>query len=88
VRSALTAHGDAGRYEFRLEGQLGYSWTEWFDGFALTNAGDGTTTLTGPVTDQAALHGLLRRVSDVGMTLISVNLLDDHEGPEPPHVGS
>jgi hypothetical protein len=63
-------------YEIRLQGQLDQRWTDWFEGFTLVIESDGTTTLTGPVTDQAALHGLLRRVSDLGVTLISVNELD------------
>jgi hypothetical protein len=63
-------------YELRLQGQLDRRWSEWFEGFTLANQSDGTTTLTGPVTDQAALHGLLRRVGDLGVTLISVNDLD------------
>ena len=63
------------RYEIRLQGQLDACWTDWFDGFRLADEDDGTTTLTGPVVDQAALHGLLRRVGDLGATLISVNVL-------------
>lgn len=63
------------RYEIRLQGQLDESWSDWFEGFTLTGESDGTTTLTGPVIDQAALHGLLRRVGDLGVTLISVNVL-------------
>jgi len=63
------------RYEIRLQGQLDACWTDWFDGFRLAEEDDGTTTLTGPVVDQAALHGLLRRVGDLGATLISVNVL-------------
>lgn len=65
----------AGRYEIRVEGQLDQSWSDWFDGFTLTSVGDGTTTLTGSVVDQAALHGLLGRVRDLGVPLISVNRL-------------
>ena len=63
-------------YEIRLQGQLGQRFSDWFEGFTLTNESDGTTTLAGPVTDQAALHGLLRRVGDLGVTLISVNDLE------------
>lgn len=63
------------RYEIRLQGQLDDRWSDWFEGFTLTSESDGTTTLTGPVIDQAALHGLLRRVGDLGVTLISVNVL-------------
>ncbi|TFC51215.1 hypothetical protein E3T26_02850 [Cryobacterium sp. TMT1-21] len=62
-------------YEIRLRGQLDGSWSDWFGGFTLTSESDGTTTLTGPVIDQAALHGLLRRVGNLGVTLISVNIL-------------
>jgi hypothetical protein len=61
------------RYEIRLAGQLDSRWSDWFEGFTLTTGTDGDTTLTGSVIDQAALHGLLRRVGDLGMTLISVN---------------
>jgi hypothetical protein len=63
-------------YEIRLQGQLDQRWSDWFEGFTLAIQGDGTTTLTGPVTDQAALHGLLRRIGNLGVTLISVNELD------------
>jgi hypothetical protein len=63
------------RYEIRLEGQLDHRWSDWFEGFTLTNESDGTTTLTGHVIDQAALHGLLRRVGDLGATLLSVNTI-------------
>ncbi len=62
-------------YEIRLQGQLDQQWSDWFAGFTLAIQSDGTTTLTGPITDQAALHGLLRRVGDLGVTLISVNEL-------------
>ena len=71
------------RYEIRLEGQLDQRWSDWFAGFTLTNASDGTTTLTGHVIDQAALHGLLRRVGDLGVTLLSVNTITPST-PVPP----
>lgn len=63
------------QYEIRVEGQLDQRWSDWFEGFTLTNDSDGTTTLTGHVIDQAALHGLLRRVGDLGVTLLSVNTI-------------
>lgn len=63
-------------YEIRLQGQLDQRWSDWFEGLTLTIQSDGTTSLTGPVADQAALHGLLRRIGDLGVTLISVNELD------------
>lgn len=71
------------RYEIRLEGQLDQRWSDWFEGFALTNESDGTTTLTGHVIDQAALHGLLRRVGDLGVTLLSINTITSST-PIPP----
>jgi hypothetical protein len=66
---------DAGRprdYQIRIKGHLGRQWTEWFDGLTITLEENGDTLLTGPVADQAALHGLLKRVRDLGMPLLSV----------------
>jgi hypothetical protein len=60
------------RYEFRIEGHLDQHWSPWFGGLALTHEDDGTTTLRGVVQDQAELHGLLAKVRDLGITLISV----------------
>lgn len=74
-----TNRSEIGRYQIRLRGQLNESWSDWFEGFTLVNESDGTTTLTGPITDQAALHGLLRRVGDLGVTLISVNVIPLHK---------
>jgi hypothetical protein len=62
----------AGEYEIRLRGHLSDRWSDWFDGLTLTREGDGTTLLQGPVVDQAALHGLLQRVRDTGLPLVSV----------------
>ena len=63
-------------YQIKLQGRLDASWSDWFDGMTLAfeNEGDGSpvTTLTGAVVDQAALHGLLSRISDLNLTLISV----------------
>jgi hypothetical protein len=58
-------------YQIRIEGHLGPQWADWFGGLAITLEDDGDTLLTGPVVDQAALHGLLRKVRDLGMPLIS-----------------
>ncbi len=59
-------------YQIRIKGHLGRHWTDWFGGLTITLEDNGETLLTGPVVDQAALHGLLRKVRDVGMPLISV----------------
>ena len=59
-------------YQIRLKGHLGNEWTDWFDGFTITLEENGDTLLTGPVIDQAALHGLLKKVRELGMPLVSV----------------
>ena len=59
-------------YQIRIKGHLGPQWTDWFEGMAITQEENGDTLVTGPVVDQAALHGLLRRVRDLGMPLLSV----------------
>ncbi len=63
-------------YELRVEGHLDEHWSTWFGGMSLIRDDDGTTTLRGLVTDQAALHGLLAKVRDLGITLISVEAVD------------
>jgi hypothetical protein len=60
-------------YQIRLEGHLGFEWTDWFGGMSLALEENGDTLLTGPLVDQAALHGLLKKVRDLGIPLISVN---------------
>ncbi len=59
-------------YQIRIQGHLGRQWTDWFGGLTITLEDNGDTLLTGPVVDQAALHGLLRKVRDLGMPLLSV----------------
>ena len=59
-------------YQIRITGHLGREWTEWFEGLAITLEDNGDTLLTGPLVDQAALHGLLKKVRDLGMPLVSV----------------
>lgn len=71
-------------YEIRLEGRLDDRWTAWFDGLALTHDSDGTTTLRGDVVDQAALHGLLQRIRDLGVPLVSVTHLDPQQSEGTP----
>ncbi|HMO00990.1 MAG TPA: hypothetical protein PKD59_16385 [Miltoncostaeaceae bacterium] len=78
------AAGDHGpRYEIRVRGRLAPRWARWFDGLRLTPGDDGTTVISGRVADQAALHGLLQRVRDLGVPLVSVTELPSHEPTEP-----
>jgi len=63
-------------YQIRIKGHLGPQWTDWFGGLTIALENNGETLLTGPVVDQAALHGLLRKVRDAGMPLISVNRVE------------
>jgi len=65
-------HNQRQCYEIRLKGHLDNQWTEWFEGLTITLEENGNTLLTGPVADQAALHGLLKKVRDLGMPLVSV----------------
>ncbi len=64
--------GQPTAYQIRIKGHLGRQWTDWFGGLAITLEDNGDTLLTGLVSDQAALHGLLRKVRDLGMPLVSV----------------
>ncbi len=63
-------------YQIRIKGHLGPHWTNWFEGMTISLEDNGDTLLTGPVVDQAALHGLLRKVRDLGMPLLSVNRVE------------
>ena len=63
-------------YELRVEGHLAEHWSAWFGGLTLIREDDGTTTLRGPITDQAELHGLLTKIRDLGLPLLSVNACD------------
>ena len=74
-------------YQIRIKGHLGHQWTDWFEGLTITLEEDGDTLLTGPVVDQAALHGLLKKVRDLGMPLVSVSPLEPGSSPTLPHRG-
>ena len=76
---ATSDYDQPGLYEIRLKGHLDDRWVDWFDGLTITREDNGETRLTGPVVDQAALHGLLRKVRDLGLPLVSVM----HVEPEP-----
>jgi hypothetical protein len=69
-------------YQIRLKGHLGPRWTDWFEGLTITLQEDGDTLLTGPVVDQAALHGLLKRVRDLGMPLVSVSPVEPSQADQ------
>ena len=69
-------------YQIRLRGQLDHLWSDWFEGLAITWDDNGDTLLTGSVADQPALHGLLRKIRDLGVTLISINRLEAGAQPD------
>ena len=66
-------------YQIRLKGHLGSQWTDWFEGLTITLEKDDNTLLTGPLVDQSALHGLLKKVRDLGMPLISISQVQFNE---------
>ena len=80
-RHPSTGQPDAGWYEIRVDGALDDRWATWFDELTLSVEGDGTTVIAGPVVDQAALHGLLQRVRDMGIPLVSVTRMKPDENP-------
>jgi hypothetical protein len=82
IRASTGDQHAPGEYEIRLKGHLEDRWGDWFDGLSLSHEHDGTTVIRGTVADQAALHGLLRKVRDLGLPLISVT----HVEPEQPDV--
>ena len=73
-------------YQIRIEGQFGRQWMDWFDGLSITPGEDGTTLLTGPVIDQSALHGLLKKVRDLGAPLVSVNRMETDGSSNPKQI--
>jgi hypothetical protein len=71
-RNPKTVPSESIVYQIRIKGHLGLQWTDWFEGLTITLEDNGETLLTGTVVDQAALYGLLRKVRDLGMPLLSV----------------
>jgi hypothetical protein len=69
-------HNEPGRYEIRIKGHLANRWADWFEGLTITLEDNGETLLTGRVADQAALHGVLRKVRDLGLPLVSVTRVE------------
>lgn len=65
-------HGEEAIYEVKIRGILDESWSDWLDGLSITPTGDGNTVLAGPMRDQCALHGLLVKIRDLGLPLLSV----------------
>ncbi|MBI5302122.1 MAG: hypothetical protein HY868_08300 [Chloroflexi bacterium] len=81
----MTKHQDSAPpviYEIRLKGHLSSDWSHWFDDLAITYDDEGNTLLTGPVVDQAALHGLLDKVRDLGLYLTSVRMCREDPGKQ------
>jgi len=76
TQTSTEDHYEPGLYEIRIKGHLASRWADWFEGLTITLEEDGVTLLTGPVVDQAALHGLLRKVRDLGVPLLSVNRVE------------
>ena len=67
-------------YQIRVKGHLGSEWAEWFEGMVITLDGEDATVLSGPLADQAALYGLLKKVRDLGLPLLSVNCVEPSQG--------
>lgn len=70
-------------YQFRIKGHLNQQWMNWFEGLTIAWEEDGNTLLYGPVVDQPALHGILKKIRDLGIPLISVNFIDSNQEFEP-----
>lgn len=85
MSNELSPKTDAGVYEIRIKGHLGDQWVDWFEGMTITLQNDGETLLTGHVIDQSALHGLLKKIRDLGMPLLSVNRIEPDQA-EPANV--
>ncbi len=86
-KAASVTRRETGSYEICVEGYLDARWGTWFDGLSLLHAGNGTTIISAAVLDQAALHGLLRKVRDLGLPLVSVIRVEPEEA-NGPHVSA
>ena len=83
THASFEDHHEPERYEIRIKGHLDDKWAAWFEGLTITREGNGETLLTGPVVDQAALHGLLRKVRDLGLPFLSVIQVDTNQADVP-----
>lgn len=83
TRNQEEERGQPRIYQFRIQGHLGLEWSLWFDGMTITPQVNGESTVTGPVADQSALHGLLRKVRDLGLPLLSVACLERGQAAAP-----
>ena len=86
MSSTFNSESDPGEpmvYQIKIKGHLGCQWTDWFEGLTITLEDNGETLLTGPVVDQAALHGLLKKVRDLGMPLLSVICVEPGQAKTP-----
>jgi hypothetical protein len=89
--SVITNSGDSNEdswYELSLQGHLDPRWSTWLDGMDLLHRSDGTTVVRGPIVDQSALHGLLARLRDIGLPLLSVTRMEPHQPKHPAHPDS
>jgi len=80
---ATAEYDEPGFYEIRIRGHLPDWWANWFEGLVITREENGDTLLTGPVVDQAALYGLLKKVRDLGMSLRAVNRVEPDQAAAP-----
>ncbi len=83
TNTSTADYDEPGLYEIRIRGHLTDRWANWFEGLTITREDNGDTLLTGPVVDQAALYGLLRKVRDLGMPLLSVNRVKPDQADAP-----
>ncbi len=87
MSNTIRSHSKLGQpkiYQIRIMGHLGPQWSDWFEGMTITPQDNGDTCVTGPVIDQSALHGLLRKVRDLGLPLLSIMRSDanEHDAPD------